>query len=161
MNTVLYFSANGAVYETQAYTKADINELVRNRGLQCLTSTDSQFDFWFSPSPAGCQQRVNRSATEVLLGTTSFSARSVPLFRGAVVVATHDAEGDLDGLSWQQLDLLAQKARSLSARSERTLNKRADQADRRVRRAVEAAGAARSAKAVPARRATPRTPVLH
>ena len=28
MNTVLYCSANGAVYETSAYTKTDIDQLI-------------------------------------------------------------------------------------------------------------------------------------
>jgi hypothetical protein len=151
MNTVLYFSANGAVYETRAYTKADIDQLVAAQGLQCFTSADRQFDFWFSPSTHGCQRRVNRSATEILLTTTSFTAKSVPLLRGCVVVATHDADGDLDGLSWQQLDLLAQKSRSLSKRAERVLARRMDRDDRRQRRVVEVAHTA------PAK---PRTPAL-
>ena len=106
MNTVLYFSTRGVVYETRAYSKADIAELVHEQGLQCLTSSDRQFDFWFSPSMHRCQRRANQAATELLLATTDFTARSVPLLRGCVVVATHDADGDLDGLSWQQLDLL-------------------------------------------------------
>ena len=110
MNTVLYCSANGVVFETRAYSKADIDQLVQSQGLQCLTSTDWQFDFWFSPSTRRCQRRTNTIATELLLATTSFTAKTVPLFRGCVVVATHDADGDLDGLSWQQMDLLAQKA---------------------------------------------------
>lgn len=138
MNTVLYCSANGAVYETRAYTKADIDDLVRNQGLQCLTSADGQFDFWFSPSTHRCQRRVNRPATELLLATTSFAAKSVPLLHGAVVIATHDAEGDLDGLSWQQLDLLAQRNNSVTRRDERVLNRREVRVARRRRRADEA-----------------------
>src|ERR1700749_907413 len=38
MNTVLYFSATGTIYETRAYTTADIDQLVEDQGLQCLTS---------------------------------------------------------------------------------------------------------------------------
>ena len=75
MNTVLYFSASGAIYETRAYSKADIDELVHEQGLQCLTSADRQFDFWFSTSTHGCQRRTNQSATELLLATTTFTAR--------------------------------------------------------------------------------------
>src|SRR5436305_6363749 len=104
MNTVLYFSPNGVVYETQAYTNADIAQLVHDRGLQCLTSTDRQFDFWFATSTQRSQRRANRGATELLMATTSFTAKSVPLLHGGVVVATHDSAGELDGLSWQQLD---------------------------------------------------------
>ncbi len=49
MNTILYFSSNGPVYETRAYSKADIDRLFKGRQLHCLTSPDRQFDFWFSP----------------------------------------------------------------------------------------------------------------
>lgn len=153
MNTVLYFSAHGAVYETRAYTAADITDLVSTHGLQCLTTADGQFDFWFSPSTPGCQRRPNRVATEILLATSTFTAKSVPLLRGCVVVATHDSDGDLDGLSWQQLDLLAQKGRSLSKRDQRVLNRRIYQDVRRRRRAVEAA------RPVEVSCARPRTPV--
>jgi hypothetical protein len=166
MNTVLYFSANGAVYETRAYSKTDIDQLVRNQGLQCLTSADNQFDFWFSSTPTGCQRRINRSATEILLSSTSFSARSVPLLRGCVVVATHDSDGDLDGLSWQQLELLVTNSRSLTGRDDRLLNRRINRDIRRRHRVAEAAKVAQAAKtaqlakAVPVKSAQPRTSVL-
>ncbi|MBB2989172.1 hypothetical protein FHR72_000629 [Mycolicibacterium iranicum] len=143
MNTVLYFSPRGAVYETRAYTKADIEKLMHDQGLYCLTSTDRQFDFWFSPSTPGCQRRVNRAATELLMATTNFSAKSVPLLRGCVVVATHDADGDLDGLSWQQLDQLVQHSNSISKRDDRALDRRiAKDATRHRRKAVPAAAPA-------------------
>jgi hypothetical protein len=134
MNTVLYFSTRGPVYETRAYTKSDIDRLVRDHQLHCLTSTDRQFDFWFSPSTSGCQSRVNQRATESLLATTKFTARSVPLLPGCIVVATHDADGDLDGLSWQQLDLLVRRNRSLTDRDLRVLDRRIARHDRRAAR---------------------------
>ena len=134
MNTVLYFSATGAVYETRAYTTADIDRLIQDQGLHCLTSADNQFDFWFSPSARGCQRRTNQFATELLLATTDFTAKTVPLMRGGVVVATHDADGDLDGLSWQQLEVLARHTRSVSTRDERTLRRRIVREDRLQRR---------------------------
>jgi hypothetical protein len=137
MNTILYFSANGAAYETRAYTTSDIDQLVHDQDLQCLTSTDRQFDFWFSRAPHRCQRRANRRATELLLATTKFTARSVPLLRGCIVVATHDANGDLDALSWQQLDLLADGARSLTKREGRILHRRILRDDRRLRRGPE------------------------
>jgi len=141
MNTVLYCSSNGIVYETRAYTKADIDQLVHNHGLVCLTSADRQFDFWFAPSTAGCQHHTNRTATELLLATTSFTAKTVPLLPGCVVIATHDADGDLDGLSWQQLDLLARKNRSLTNRAARVLGRRIARADRRRQRVTRGAQA--------------------
>jgi hypothetical protein len=124
MNTVLYFSPNDVVYETRAYTNADIAKLVHDYGLESLTSADRQFDFWFTPSTRRCRRKVNRSATEILLATTQFTAKTVPLLRGAVVVATHDSAGDLDGLSWQQLDLLIQRSCTLTRRDDRVLGRR-------------------------------------
>lgn len=141
MNTVLYLSASGAAYETRAYSTADVTRLVRNQGLQALTSADRQFDFWFSPSTRGCQRRVNRNATELLLATTNLDAKTVPLLRGAVVIATHDADGDLDGLSWQQLDLLARRSRTLTKRDDRQLNRRILRAERELRRVAAPAAA--------------------
>lgn len=133
MNTVLYFSTNGAVYETRAYTPADINELIHGQRLQCLSSADRQFDFWFSPTSRGCQRRVNRRATELLLATTTFDAKTVPLLRGSIVLASHDTDGDLDGLSWLQLDQLSKLDRTLTARDERILGRRIMREERRLR----------------------------
>ena len=138
MNTVLHFSASGAVYETRAYTPADITQLIQNQRLHCLTSTDRQFDFWFSPASHRCQRRVNRQATELLLATTSFTARNVPLLRGSIVLASHDADGDLDGLSWLQLDLLTRLNRTVTERDERILNRRIARDQRRLRREAAA-----------------------
>ena len=137
MNTILYFSASGAVYETRAYTTADIDTLVHDQGLQSLNSADRQFDFWFSPTTQRCQRRANLRASELLLATTNFTAKSVPLLRGCVVVGTHDGDGDLDGLSWQQLDLLVRRNRSLTDRDRRVLERRILRDDRRRRREVD------------------------
>ena len=133
MNTVLYFSTNGTVYETRAYTPADITDLIHGQRLQCLTSTDRQFDFWFSPTSRRCQRRINRKATELLLATTTFTAKTVPLLRGSIVLASHDADGDLDGLSWLQLDQLSGLNRTLTARDERILNRRIMREERQLR----------------------------
>jgi hypothetical protein len=141
MNSVLYFSPKGEVYETRAYSNADIADLVNDCGLECLTSTDRQFDFWFTPSLRRCHRRANLSATEMLLATTRFTAKSVPLLRGSVVVATHDADGRLDGLSWQQLDVLAQRYATVSKRDDRLLSRRII-SDQRRQRDLVAAGAA-------------------
>jgi hypothetical protein len=77
--------------------------------------------------------------------------KTVPLLRGAVVVATHDSNGDLDGLSWEQLDLLVSRSRSLTKRARRALG-------RRMRR--DGRGAA-ATQAPLFHEAKPRTPVLH
>jgi hypothetical protein len=142
MNTVLYFSPNGVVYETRAYSNADIAELVDNYGLESLTSTDRQFDFWLTPSTRACRRKVNRSATEMLLATTRFTAKTVPLLRGGVVVATHDSAGELDGLSWQQLDRLIQNSFTLTRRDDRVLSRRITRDERRQQRNLIAEDAA-------------------
>lgn len=134
MNTVLYIDPKGVVYETRAFSKADIAHLVSDYGLESLSSGDRQFDFWFTPTTRRCQRRVNRSATELLLAATGFTAKNVPLLRGGVVVATHDTEGDLDGLSWEQLDQLARISRTLTKRDFRVLDRRFNRADARLRR---------------------------
>ncbi|MGE2729548.1 hypothetical protein ACQI4F_08720 [Mycolicibacterium vaccae] len=157
MNTVLYFSTNGAVYETRAYTKADIDTLIADQGLQSLSSTDRQFDFWFSPTTDRCQRRINRRATELLLATTGFTPKDVPLLRGCVVIATHDEDGDLDGLSWQQLDLLIERSRALTPRQQRALNRRIHREDARTPRAPQK----QQPVAAPVSCAHPRTPVRH
>jgi hypothetical protein len=131
MNTVLYFNPDGVVYETRAYTNTDIDELVHDRGLESLTSTDQQFDFWFTPATRRCQRKVNRNATEMLLATTRFTAKTVPLLHGGVVVATHDSDGDLDGLSWDQLDLLIERSCTLTRGDDRVLSRRSRRDERR------------------------------
>ena len=102
--------------------------------MESLSSADRQFDFWFTPSTRRCRRNVNRSATELLLATTRFTAKTVPLLRGAVVVATHDSSGDLDGLSWQQLELLVQHSRGLTRRDDRILQRRIKRDVRRLQR---------------------------
>ncbi|BBX03973.1 hypothetical protein MMOR_49090 [Mycolicibacterium moriokaense] len=133
MHTVLYCSPKGVVYKTRAYSKADIDQLVATHGLRCLTSADRQYDFWFAASPPKCQRRANTIATELLMATTTFTARTVPLLRGCVVIATHDSDGDLDGLSWQQLDELAAKNRAITSRQARILARRVARDARRRR----------------------------
>ena len=125
----------------------DMRSMPSSRILAC--STDRQFDFWFPSSMRWCQRRPNRRATGLLLATTRFTAKTVPLLRGGVVVATHDSDGDLDGLSWQQLDLLAQRSRSLTERDDRVLSRRITRDARRQRRNVEAARAATAPRARP------------
>ena len=62
-----------------------------------------------------CRRKVNLGATEMLLATTWFAAKTVPLLRGGVVVASHDSAGEPDGLDSQQLDLLIQNSCTLDA----------------------------------------------
>jgi hypothetical protein len=57
-----------------------------------------------------------------------------------VVIATHDSDGDLDGLSWQQLDLLAAKNRMITNRQARILARRVARDARKQRPTADRAG---------------------
>ncbi|MGJ6127425.1 hypothetical protein QN239_33130 [Mycolicibacterium sp. Y3] len=85
----------------------DIADLIRECDLEALTSGDASIDFWFTPSTRSSHRRVNRKATEIYLATTGFTPRNVPLMRGIVVLAAHDAAGGLASLTDQQIDTLA------------------------------------------------------
>jgi hypothetical protein len=70
------------------------------------TSSFGHLDFWFHPVGL-MSQNVNRPATELLLGATQLTARTVPLLRGRVVLTSHDANGELAGLTRQQVSQVA------------------------------------------------------
>jgi hypothetical protein len=55
----------------------------------------------------------------------------VALLRGGVVVATHDSAGELDGLSWQQLELLIENSCTLTKRDDRVLSRRITRHEKR------------------------------
>ena len=133
MHSVLYFCPNGIIYEARARRRLDIATLVGDPKLECLTSADHQFDFWFTPSVLQCHRVASRTATEMLLATTRFSAKTVPLLRGGVVVASHDADGEFEGLTRRQKDLLALKIQRLPRRAQWTLGRRIAR-DRRAQR---------------------------
>jgi hypothetical protein len=70
------------------------------------TSYFGHLDFWFHPV-GPMSQSVNRPATELLLSATELTARTVPLLRGRVVLTSHDADGELAGLTRQQISRVA------------------------------------------------------
>lgn len=106
MFRVLHASHNGRLCVATVRGTGGIAELVRNNQLESLASSDRQFDFWFTPSTRPTHHHVNRTATEILLACTQFTANDIPLLRGDVVVATHDPAGDATGLTQAQLDRL-------------------------------------------------------
>jgi hypothetical protein len=54
-------------------------------------------DYWFTTSTRRCNRQVNCCATEMLLATTRFTAKTVPLLRAAVVFATQDFDATSTG----------------------------------------------------------------
>ncbi|GAC1400068.1 MAG: hypothetical protein NVSMB60_13080 [Mycobacterium sp.] len=113
---------------------ADIAELVHEDRLESLTSTDCTVDFWLTWSLHLSHRQVNRTATELLLATTRFSARDVPLLRGNIVPASHDYDGSLAGLTDAQIRWLVDV--EPSRRDEWTLARRFSDNERRQRREI-------------------------
>lgn len=66
------------------------------------TSRDNETVFWFTPATHSAHMQLNKQATELLLMTTGFTARQVPLLRGNIVITGHDGLGNPAGLTTQQ-----------------------------------------------------------
>ncbi len=131
MNTVLYFSVYGAVYETRAYTTADINQLVHDHGLHCSDLRRSAVRLLVQPVgtlvPASRESEGNRTPA----GHNSFHPQDSSSAAWMCRRRHHDADGELDGLSWQQLDRLARRDRSLTKQQRRALGRHINRADGR------------------------------
>jgi hypothetical protein len=102
---VIHLIPHGVVDAIRIRSVADIAEVVRDRYVDSLTSADGRINFWFSPSLRESQV-LNRRATELLLLATGFTASTVPLLRGQVLLASHDSSGSLTGLTDDCLDQL-------------------------------------------------------
>lgn len=136
MFQVLLASHNGQLYKRRVRGVDDIADLIREGDLETLTSSDGTVDFWFTPSTRSSHRRVNRNATEIYLATTGFTARNVPLMRGIVVLAAHDAAGGLASLTDPQIDTLAGHVERTSWWQDLVLARRYARDQRRELRAV-------------------------
>lgn len=106
-------------------------------------STTSHFgllDFWFDTESLTTHD-VNRPATELLLGATQSTARTVALLRGRVILTSHDATGDMAGLIRQQIYRVA--AHRVRGRDRWLLDWRYRADDRALRRRLKTRGEAR------------------
>jgi len=93
-----------ALYKVAAVDDViDIAQILGDAHLEALTSKDTATVFWFSPA---LYRLVNPAATELLLATTSFSARTVPLLRGDIFITSHNTAGNVVGLSQHQINRL-------------------------------------------------------
>ena len=144
MIQVLHASHNGELYKRRVLSVDDIADLIRETSLETLTNT-AGIDFWFTPSTHRAHRRVNRSATELLLATTRFSASNVPLMRGIVVLEAHDGAGELAGLSDEQINGLPDTLRCLSWREDLVLSRRIARDQRSQLRASRTASKAEAA----------------
>jgi hypothetical protein len=132
MFQTLHAGHDGNLYKVELDGMGDIADLVCEEHLESLTSTDGVIDFWLTPSLQPSHRRVNGTATELLLATTRFSARSVPLLRGDIVLAGHDSDGSLAGLTDAQIHWLLNS--EPSRHNKRVLAHRFSRDERRQRR---------------------------
>ena len=126
----LHASHNGCLYIIDLAGTETIAEFVRNNDLESLSSSDGQFDFWFTPSTRPNHHRVNMAATEIFAAYTDFDTRNMPLLRGNIVITAHDKDtGAPSGLTATQLNVLAhahsrgRRGRRLTRRCVRDLHR--------------------------------------
>jgi hypothetical protein len=106
MFQAIHASHNGHLYRVELQGTGDIADLVREHRLETVTTRAGDV-FWFTPATHSCHMQINRQATQLLLATTTFTARQVPLLRGNVVITGIDTHGDPAGLADPQLHYLA------------------------------------------------------
>jgi len=133
---VLHASLSDRLYIASIDAADDIAALVCDTHLESLTSSDGLFDFWFTPSIRAGHHRVNRRASAMFLAHTRLGARTAPLLRGNVVVASHDASGNLLGLTQGQFDHFLDTG--VSGRARRILARRCDREEESERRRAHA-----------------------
>lgn len=137
--TTLHASHNGEFYRTLLRDLLDVAELVRESPsrLESATTAHGSLIMWFDPRS---HSLVNKHATELLLATTTFSARQVPLLHGNVVITGRDGHGHLDSLTEEQLQHLVNYEPGIM--QARTLSRRFARDHRQRRAAFDAASAA-------------------
>ena len=93
-----------ALYKVAAVDDViDIAHILGELQLEALTSRDAAIVFWFSPA---LHRFINPAATGFLLAATSFSARTVPILRGDILITSHDTAGNAVGLSQREINRL-------------------------------------------------------
>jgi hypothetical protein len=132
MFQTLHAGLDGNLYNVELDGMADIADLVCEEHLESPTSTDGVIDFWLTPSLQPSHRHVNGTASELSLATTRFSARSVPPLRGDIVLAGHDSDGSLAGLTDAQIHWLVNS--EPSRHDKRVLAHRFSRDERRQRR---------------------------
>lgn len=121
MLRVAHASHTGTLYLVDLRPPEGIIELVRDTQLETCTTAD-RIVFWFTRSTNRAFTRPNATATELLLATTEFTARDVPILRGNIVITGRDGAGEPAALTTHQLDIL--KHPLLSPRQKHTLQRR-------------------------------------
>jgi hypothetical protein len=102
---VIHLIPHGVIEVIEIRSVTDIADVVGDRYVDSLSSADGRIDFWFSSSLRQ-PRTLNRRAIELLLATANFTASTVPLLRGQVLLASHDSSGHPAGLTKDCLDRL-------------------------------------------------------
>lgn len=105
MLRVAHASHNGTLYVVDLRPPDGIVELVRDTNLETCTTAD-RIVFWFTRSTNRAFMFPNVMATELLLATTEFTARDVPILRGNIVITGRDGAGEPAALTTHQFDML-------------------------------------------------------
>lgn len=117
MHQALLASHNQCVYTFGFEGRNEVANWVRERDIEALTSSCGRFDFWTSPLlRCGRLQPINRPAIRMLMGVTGFTGADVPILRGAIVITSHDAAGEITGLTPEHIDQLVDMGCRLNRR---------------------------------------------
>jgi hypothetical protein len=96
--SALLIPPDGEVCDIVVSCSEGVAVVLGDRYVDSLSSDDGVFDFWFGSSVSRWL-RPNRIATEFLLTTTGFTASTVPLLYGCVIVCSRATDGSLLGLN--------------------------------------------------------------
>lgn len=88
----------GRAGNRRVFTPDAIAAILRDPHVDCLSSDDGRIDFWFR-SAIPTRYRPNRQATEFLLVNSGFTATTVPLLYGSVIICSRTIEGRLMDLT--------------------------------------------------------------
>lgn len=146
MLEAIHASHNGNLYRVHLRDRDDIADLVREHRLETVSSRDNSIVFWFTPSTHCSHMQLNKQATELLLMSTAFTARQVPLLRGNIVITGNDGHGNPAELTPAQMNRLIDT--EPTGRQEWILSWRFTRDERARRRASRSTEATRMAAIV-------------
>lgn len=145
----LLASHNQRIYTLTIRSVCDIADTIRDAHIEALPA--GHYDFWVTPSLRPGHRLLNRPATRMLLKVGLFTARTVPLLRGVVVVTGRDHNGHIHSLSDQQISQLASAVHERAHPADWMLNRRlrsTERADRRRARSERNTANKRRAKRI-------------
>ena len=131
-------SHNQELYAIAIRDTADIADRLGSRHIEALSSSDSHYQFWLTPSLRG-GRRLNRPATKLVFALTAFLASQTPLLRGDVVITSRTPDGAPAALSDDRMRRLLASLHTLTRHAECTIDRRIRQATRADRRARDRA----------------------